>query len=226
MEITVTIDDAIRDRISELIEQSQALSVGDGNDSGQCTDDKQIQRCTGWIAAAHNVVHLLCESPSTPYRQAVDRIASLSHGYAIHNAVGELAEILKSLMSDAQVGMLASVADQARAELFDDFLDHADVYYKDSRKNESGVISGVVFEDTLRRICTKVGIPQMDVKLDVLISELAKQGKLSGMQAKRARSAAHLRTKASHAQWDEFTLDDVRATIDFTRELIASHLDG
>ena len=217
-------EEVVRQRIAQLIEQSKRLSVSDEN--GQCTDERQQQECMAWITAAQNAVHLILESPATPYRLTVDRIASEPHGYAISNAVGQLAEVLKSLQADAGDGMLASVADQTRAEAFDNFLDHADAYYEDSRKNEAGVIAGVVFEDTLRRICRKNGITEEGEKLDELISALATKGKLSAVKAKRARVAAHVRTKASHAQWDEFGLEDVRATIDFTRELIGAHLDG
>jgi hypothetical protein len=83
-----------------------------------------------------------------------------------------------------------------------------------------------VFEDSLRRVCRKHSIPDRGVKLDQLISELTAKGTLSPVKAKRARVAAHVRTKASHAQWDEFDLSDVEATIAFARELIASHLDA
>ena len=105
-------------------------------------------------------------------------------------------------------------------------MDHADAYFADDRKNESGVIAGVVFEDTLRRICRKESITEKGLNLDSLISELTNKGHLTPIKAKRARVAAHVRTKASHAQWDEFELTDVRATIEFTRELIASKLDA
>ena len=219
----MAIDEVIKIRIAKLIEQGSHLSVG--NAYGQCVDPKQQQECSAWITAAQNAVHLICESPKTPYRQKVDRIASALHGFCIHEGVGELAEVLKSLMSDADAGLLVSVADKARAELYDDFLDHGEAYYKESRKNESGIIAGVVFEDTLRRICRKQGIPEKGSNLDALISELSRLGELSGVKAKRARVAAHVRTKASHAQWDEFALEDVKATIDFTRELIAAKLD-
>lgn len=217
-------EDEIQQRIAQLIEQSIGLSGG--NKHNQCDDERQTQECIAWITAAQNAVHLILESPAAPYRLTVDRIASQNHGFVIHSAVGALSAVLKRLMADAASGMLASVADQARAEAFDNFLDHADAYYKDSRKNEAGVIAGVVFEDTLRRICRKNGISEEGEKLDGLISALATQGKLSSVKAKRARVAAHVRTKASHAQWDEFGLEDVRATIDFTRELIEAHLDG
>ena len=169
---------------------------------------------------------MVFSSPTAPYRSKADRIAARSHGFTIHEAVGELSSVLQNLLVDADAGLLASVANQARAETFDDFLDHAAAYLRETRKNESGVIAGVVFEDTLRQLCRREGVAEKGLKLDSLISELTNLGQLSGIKAKRARVAAHVRTKASHAQWDEFELEDVRATIEFTRELIASRLDG
>jgi len=44
------------------------------------------------------------------------------------------------------------LGNKIRAETFDDFLDHAVFYAKKGRKMEAGVIAGVVFEDTIRRI--------------------------------------------------------------------------
>ncbi len=218
------IEESVTRRIQELLKASTDLSMG--NEYGQCPDEEQQQACSAWITAAQNVVHLICPRPDTPYRQKADRIAGASRGLTIHKAVGELAAVLKGLLSDAQAGLIAAVADQARAEIFDDFLDHADAYARDGRKNESGVIAGVVFEDALRRVCRKQGVPEKDRKLDDLISELATRGELSGIKAKRARAAAHVRTRASHAQWDEFELDDVRSTIALAREIIAAKLDA
>jgi hypothetical protein len=64
------------------------------------------------------------------------------------------------------------------------------------------------------------------VKLDQLITDLTKAGEITDVKAKRARAAAHVRTKASHARWDEFELGDVVATIHFARELVTTKLDG
>lgn len=94
------------------------------------------------------------------------------HGWQINRAVGELAALLRNLLVDAEAGLLTFVADRARAEEFDDFLDHADAYFADGRKNESGVIAGVVFEDTLRRICRKEGVSEKGLKLDGLTAKL------------------------------------------------------
>ena len=217
------IEEDIRARLKQLLDDSTHLSRG--NKNGQCTDPTQMQACSAWLTATQNLVHLICTDLNAPYRSKADRIAAREFGYMIHNAVGELAAVLTALQSDADLGLLASVADRARAETFDDFLDHAHLYLEDSRKNEAGVLAGVVFEDTVRRVCRKNMIVEKGKQLDQLISALSSQGRLSAIKAKRARIAAHVRTKATHAQWDEYEIEDVRATIEFTRELIVSNLD-
>ena len=91
-------------------------------------------------------------------------------------------------------------------------------------KNEAGVIAGVVFEDTMRSISRNLEILESGIKLDQVIINLTKSGALLQIKAKRARAAAHVRTKATHAQRVEFELSDVEATISFTEELINAHL--
>ena len=221
----MAVEDAVKKRIEQLLEESNRLVVGDDSE-GCAVDERQCHECSAWLASAQNAVHMVCDSLQTPYRIRADRIVNKEYGWVINNAVGEFAALLRNLLADAEAGLLSSVADRARAETFDDFLDHADAYFSDGRKNEAGVIAGVVFEDTLRRVCRKEEIAEKGQKLDAMISELSNRGELSAIKAKRARVAAHVRTKASHAQWDEFELEDVRATIEFTRELVAAKLDG
>lgn len=219
----MALEDRIRERIEQLIKEGEPLSLG--NENGQTVDPQRRGDCSAWLTSTQNVVHIICPSPGSAYHQKADSVLSKQWGYRIHVGVAELHAVLRALLVDANAGLLASVADQARAETFDDFLDHASVYIAESRKNEAGVIAGVVFEDTLRRICRKQAIVEKGVQLDQLISALSANGTMSGAKAKRARSAAHVRTIASHAQWDEFDLSDVEATVAFARELISSHLD-
>lgn len=218
------LEESLRARIEQLLEESGGLSVADKY--GQATSVGQRQECSAWLVSAQNAIHLVCVSPTMPYREKADTLAAKDHGWGVASAVGDMAAILRALLVDADAGLLVSVADRARAEVFDDFLDHADAYLNEGRKNEGGVIAGVVFEDALRRLCTKHGIAEKGAKLDALISELAGRGELSGVQAKRARAAAHVRTKASHAQWDEFELEDARAAAAFTREVVEGKIDA
>jgi len=213
----------IRSRFEELLESGEHLKHG--NEHGQVRSDDHSHSCIGWLASAQNIVHLVVSNPDNPYRSSVDRICSTKRGYCVQESVGEVTVILKSLLEDVDAGLLASIEDQTRASVFDDFLDHAREYSKRNLSNEAGVISGVVFEDTLRSICRNVGIEEKGMKLDSLINELVKIGALTQVKAKRARVAAHVRTKATHAQWDEFEIEDVNTTIELTEELILKHLE-
>lgn len=185
-------------------------------------DDDYESVGRAWLASALNIIEVLCPDESNSYRKQLKEIEEWSPKHQIP----VLGSILPYLAEDINAGLLISIADRATAETFDDFLDHAANYQDQGRAREAGVIAGVVFEDTVRRICGKHKIINKDVKLDDLISALAKRHVLTGTKAKRARVGAHVRTKATHAQWDEFDLADVSSTIEITRELILRELDA
>ncbi len=217
------IEQTTKERIEELVTEAQSLCQGD--EYGKASSEAHFYECKGWLAAALNVVQLVIPAPANAYRKLAEEIVTRQSGYLVPRSVGELSSLLRNLLKDIEKGLLASIADQATAEVFDDFLDHAKSYLKDGRKNESGVIGGVVFEDSLRRVCRKQGIAERGVKLDQLISDLTSAGVLSPAKAKRARAAAHVRTKATHAQWDEFDVKDVHAAVEFTEQFILTHLE-
>ncbi|MES9969569.1 MAG: hypothetical protein ABW092_06010 [Candidatus Thiodiazotropha sp.] len=216
------LEERIENIFKELIAQGSQLKFG--NEHGQVRSDDHAYSCKGWLTSAQNLVHLVVSSPKNPYQASVDNICSKERGYCIQKSVGEVNVILQSLLNDINNGLLASVENQTKALVFDDFLDHAKAYAKQEMKNEAGVIAGVVFEDTLRNICRNNEIEESGVKLDQLIAELTKLDVISQIKAKRARVAAHVRTKATHAQWEEFELSDVRTTIEFTEELINANI--
>ncbi len=217
------IEDAVVRRITELLAEAQSLRRG--SPAGQVLSEEHAQDCRGWLAAATNIVQRVVPDPNSAYRRSIEKIADSERGFCVHESVGEVSTILANLLRDAKSGLVSSVADHARAEVFDDFLDHAKAYLHEGRKDEAGVIAGVVFEDSLRRVCRKQSIPEQGVKLDELISELRKHNTLSATKAKRARVSADVRTKATHAQWDEFDQKDVETTIRFTDEFIAAHVE-
>lgn len=209
------IEDRFATRLDILIERANVLRG----------DKQRKDESAGWRASASNIINQLCHNPDNAYRLQIESLIFLGANTHPYEQIADITSLLKNLKEDAEAGLLSSVANQARAEAFDDFLDHAKDYCKQNKHKEAGVISGVVFEDTIRGVCRKYGIAERDVKLDFLISELEKHGTLTATKAKRARVAAHLRTKATHAQWEEFDLQDVRTCIDITGELISQEID-
>lgn len=220
----MAVEEFVIQRVEELLGEAERLRQG--NEYGQAHSEKHSEECQGWIAAASNIIEMIVVDTNASYRKVADRILNHNYGFGIPQGVGEMAEVLTNLLKDAKAGLIVSVTDRARAEVFDDFLDHAKAYLGEGRKNEAGVISGVVFEDTLRQICRKVHVDEKGRKLDELITELAKKGVLTATKAKRARAAADVRTKATHAQWDEYDDADVKTAIEFTTELIGNQLES
>jgi len=180
-----------------------------------------------WRVSVMNYVSTVLSTDSvyhdTIHRYLEDKFYTKNDANNVSTVV---TSILVSLRDDMKNGMIASIVDKAVAETFDDFLDHADEYHKEGRKNESGVIAGVTYEDTVRRICRKHNIADSGKTLDPLINELAGQKHFSKNTAKAAKAAAGVRTSATHARWDEIELHQVRTTIDFTRRIILDHLEA
>jgi hypothetical protein len=218
------IETAIKRRIVDLLEQAEALTVT--NEHGQARSQRQLNECSGWLAAAVNIASLACGNPEHPYAKQAQEFANSEYGWTIPAGVGGLAALLRQMDADISAGLLGSVADRARAETFDTFLDHGEAYLQEKRIREAGVIVGVVFEDSVRKICVKHKIDQDDVKLDALVNALVKARLITDTKAKRARTAAGVRNAATHAKWDEYTESDVSEALNVTRELISTHLDA
>ena len=217
------IEEKIKDKINELIISGNTL--GRGDQYGADINDQHKGQCVGWLISAQNVLHLIISDPTNPYKISVEQLcANLKHT-RINPIVSRVNETLKLLIKDIEAGLITSLEDKTKATVFDDFLDHAKEYAKNNLPKEAGVISGVVFEDTLRSICRNQNIEEKKKSLENLISTLVKTNTISQIKAKRARTAASVRTSATHARWEDFDIKDVNTTIDFTEELISVHLD-
>lgn len=211
------IEKSVINRIEDLISKADAASE---------QYDTAYHEFPGIICSTINIIDLLIDNPHNSYRRKIEDISEDFFEDEAIASISMLSSILNNLLLDIKAGLIYSITNRTRAETFDNFLDHAKSYLSNKQIKESGIIAGVVFEDSIRRICDKHKISQKGRKLDELINELVKDQKISQMKAKRARASAHVRTKATHAQWDEFDERDVQITIDFTEEIILNHLDG
>ncbi len=207
------------------------MPISPAGKKGDALTFEETQIIPGWLASSNHAVELICGGTLNAYGAMCSKINdrySAAHREGLYEVsaksecVGAMISVLENLLSDVEAGLIASLEDRVRAETFDDFLDHADKYHKKGRK-VSGILAGVVFEDTIRTIAKHHGADAGH--LDTTIDNLVKKNVITGTEAKRAKVAAHVRTKATHADWEEFGLTDVGTTIKFTKELIATHLE-
>jgi hypothetical protein len=206
-------EEAIRRKIEDLVSRAPAVSSSNPG------------LCEGWITEAVNVIEVAVPVESNSYRRRVRELENHSR-YMVANKVAAIAACLQAFLFDLDAGLIADFGNKVRAETFDDFLDHADKYREEGQKQAAGVLAAVVFEDTIRRICRNKNIADKDKNLEQLINALASKTVITGQQSKQAKVAAHVRTKATHALWDEYDFDGVADTIQLTRTLLREHLGG
>jgi hypothetical protein len=216
------LEEAVRQKIEDLIRRAVQIAPG----GATLRDKEHSAECRAWITEALNIIDFAVPVETNSYHQNIVKLGGGSG--LLLDRVASMGSILLSLLADIDAGLIADFGNQIRAETFDDFLEHADVYRKEGQKQAAGVLAGVVFEDTIRRICRAKGrgIVEKGEDLDKLINVLAKQTVITGQQARQARTAAFVRTKATHAQWDEYELDGVAETISLTRASLRGHLGG
>lgn len=182
--------------------------------------------CQSLITEALNIIDFAVPIENHPYKRTVVHFGQEAAGVLVLDRVAVIGSILSSLLADIDAGLIADFGNKIRAETFDEFLEHADFYRQEGQKQAAGVLAGVVFEDTIRRICRDNGITEKSEDLDKLINALTSRTVITGQQARQARLAAFVRAKGTHAQWDDYTLDGVADVIRLTRTLLAEHLDG
>ena len=139
-------------------------------------------------------------------------------------ASSALLSLLFGIKLDFEAGLLSKLEAQVTAQTFDDLLDHAEEYLSKRRKQPAGILTGVVFEDTIRQLCRRNNIFEMGSNLDLLLSELVKKGVLLPIDRADCTTAANLRTSATHARWEEFGEENVKSVLAFTRRLIREKL--
>ena len=214
------------DRVRTLVDSATELAT---KRRGFSLNYDELNFAAGWLASAANCIELLTR-PASAYRMSLvsARATFETAGMIKQNessdksaVIGSVRGILQNLLEDIEAGLIIDLESRVVGEAFGDFLDHAEKLASKGQK-ASGVLAGVVFEDTIRRIGQNNNITHE--RVDEVISMLVKATVITEAKAKLARVGAHVRTKATHADWEAFDIPEVKATIAVTRDLIDSHL--
>lgn len=210
-------------RIDQLIDEAVAIAAGNyltakiplaANLAGGFAN--------AWHVSASNLVAQLCKPSSHYYKAVCER--SLGDGLPAGTVILELSTVLARLKEDLNRGLLTTVFEQAQGETLQSLLDQAVDHHRHGRLAGAGILVSAVFEDAVRRLVAARELETKGTNLDALITALAQAGVCSAAAAPRWRAAAMLRNKALHAQWDEFTLQDVGAAIALVTEIVETNM--
>jgi hypothetical protein len=217
----------LRQRLLDLQEEARQLAP-QGRTFVVTVGDTTPQSIA-WLSAAAAALALLIPDMFNAYRKKIESLVTLSTPASAVQNVATASAMLHHVVTELDAGTLLSIADSVSAETFEDLLDHAEAYLRKNRKDPAGVLSGVVFEDAARRVYRSV-MRKSDKgqEIEQIIIQLTSHPPggpiLTDIRAARARVAAKVRAKATHAQWEELNESDVAETIKFTREFIAANI--
>ncbi len=229
--MTKNIDEPLISELGELIQIGEQLCLPDSGSDQRgdkyLSSHAQYFKIFGWVIRSYHAVKNLMGFDDNKFCEQIESQLKNLNNFYNHSYVvaGAVLSVLQAVNDLAQKGLLYDLEGKYTSETFDDFLVHAEEYYKHGKKMESGVISGVVFEDTIRKICTKHGIETEGKQLEHLINALKSEGHIEKTKASRCKVASMVRGTAAHANWDELDIGSVRDTIALTRELLGEFLE-
>lgn len=141
--------------------------------------------------------------------------------------------VLQGLRDELNDGLLDTLPELIRGELFDDFLEMAEHLHNEGYKDAAAVIAGSSLEAHLKQLATKFGI-------EVQISEEGKQprpkraeqinqdlykvaGAYSLLDSKQVTAWLDLRNSAAHGNYTNYSENQVGQFIEWLKDFIAKN---
>jgi hypothetical protein len=158
---------------------------------------------------ALNLIRRSCGVDSDHY-QALNRFAEdkdfSTNPYYLEHCIG----IVEAAHSDFNAGLLFDVRSLIAADLLGDFMEQSEVLLNAGYYIPAASLAGAVLEDAMRKLFEKHKINHPSKSgINVLNTELARNGIYDKLIQKRITAIADVRNNADHGNFDKFTKEDV-----------------
>lgn len=178
--------------------------------------DISLREYVDFNSACLAFIHRIAGEDSVYAQQAnsVLKKYAISHSHVVPRFYG----LAGALKRDIDKGFTQDFAELAHADIFSDFLEMADHLLSEGYKDPAAVLVGGALESHLKKLAQKHGIDIADnaggnvkpKRAERLNQDLAKGGVYNLLQQKTVTSWLDLRNKAAHANYGDYTLDQVR----------------
>ena len=139
--------------------------------------------------------------------------------------------IRRAVREDIQGGYLATLREMVHADVFSDFLEMAEYLMSEGHgyKDAAAVLTGGVLEEHLRKLCQRHGIPTETAterggakpkKAESMNAELANADVYNKSQQKIVTGWLGIRNHAAHAEYREYTMEQVASLIAGIRDFV------
>jgi hypothetical protein len=215
----MTVKPSPSDQLQQVLDRYTNVREGYGADLTYRPEDIQIEVYTSLVA----VIERLAPT-ETYYYTSLEKVLK-QYGLNNHRAIPSLVGIVQALKTAYESGYLHEVEELIRADLFSDFLDMGEYLLHEGYKDPAAVIIGGVLEEHLRKLCLKNSINiktnNRFKKADAINADLSNSNVYNRLDQKSVTAWLDLRNKSAHAQYTEYTEDQVKLALQGIRDFIA-----
>jgi hypothetical protein len=156
-------------------------------------------------------------------------IKQLSSSGVSKSILEEMLAILRAVKSDYESGFLDDLPALIRAEVAGDYMAQAEMLLAEGYHVPAAVLSGVVLEDALRKLCNQHDIPIVDAKgarktINPMNMDLYKKNLYNAAKMQEIQAWAGYRNDCAHGDGDKVKPEDVGRMIQGVRAFVADYL--
>lgn len=183
-----------------------------------------------FITAGMSAIYRIAGRDSQ-YASQLDRYIDHHVNY-VTLTIPHLGGALKALRHAVASNYLTSIQELVHANVFADFLDMAEHLLEEGYKDLATIVIGGVLEEHLRKLCDKHGIAlelldargaSRPKKAEAMNADLAASNVYSKLDQKNVTAWLDLRNKAAHAQYAEYTPQQVGLLLQSVRDFLVRH---
>lgn len=221
--ITTEVDDLVK--VGQRLHQSAYLS------SSSIRGD-ELAELAMWVTRLGQLIRKLYGETSQHF-VSYSNALSTNNFYNLHsNYYAHFTQVFgvaKAVQHEIKNGLLVNLRSLAQAEVFADFLEMGEYLLNEGYKDAAAVIIGTVLEDSLRKLSERASLPLITdsgkpLTMEPLNAQLAKADIYSKLVQKQITSWAHVRNKAAHGEFNEYSLEQVKMMLLFAQKFASEHL--
>lgn len=225
------LDARITNEVDDLVEAGQRLNRSASTAKSRIGGD-ELAEVAMWVTRLGQLIRKLYGENSQHF-VSYNKALSVNNFYNLHSNYydhfTQLFGVAKAIQHEIKAGLLINFRSLVQAEVFADFLEMGEYLLNEGYKDAAAVIIGAVLEDGLRKLSERAALPLASdtgksLTLDPLNAQLAKAEIYSKLIQKQITSWAHIRNKAAHGEFGEYTLDQVKMMLLFVQGFTAEHL--
>ena len=224
-------DIRITAEINDLVDSGQRIHRSVSVSSRAIGGD-ELAEVAMWVTRLGHLIQKLY-GESSPQFVAYNKAISTQSFYNLHSNYydhfTQVFGVAKAIQHDIQQGLLVDLKTLIRGEVFSDFLEMGEHLLAEGYKDAAAVIIGSVLEDGLRRLCDSAGLPLekdsgQPLAMEAMNTQLTKAQAYSKLVQKQITSWAHIRNKAAHGEYSEYTQEQVQMMLLFVQSFSSEYL--